>query len=311
MVEKLVNKREVLKYKKFQWINVVDVEESDLEFLRKKFKFHPLDLEDCMSEIQRPKIDEYEKYIFMVLHFPRYDKRRKELKMIEVDVFLGKNFLITVHDGYKELQKVFRKCQGKLRTKKEYMAKGSGYLLYMLISDLFGSCFPILDKMALKINSLEKHVFDFGPQKDMLKDILVMKKDIIIFRRIIIPQRSLTVQLEHKTKKFIDEDLELYFDDVVDKVEKTWSTLENYKELIMSIQDTHESLISYRTNYVIRILTIFSVVMLPLTFITGLYGMNMTGLPFVESPYAFQFVTLIMLLVTTTMLIYFRVRKWL
>lgn len=302
---------EVLKYKKLQWINIVDVEDEHLEFLRKKFKFHELDLEDCMSEIQRPKIDEYDKYLFLVLHFPYFDNRRKEIRMIEVDAFVGPNFFITIHDDYKALQKTFARCQEKLKLKKEYMSKGSGYLLYMVLDDLFQSCFPILDKMSLKINGLERDVFDLVAQKDMLKGILRLKKDIINFRRIIIPQRSLIVQLEHRIKKFKIEDLEVYFDDIVDKVEKIWGTLENYKELINSLQDTHESLISYRTNHVIRILTVFSVIMLPLTFITGFYGMNIDGLPLAHTAHSTESVTLLMLSVTMLMLIYFKIKKWL
>jgi len=301
---------DILKYKKLQWINAVGLQLEDLEKMRKKFKFHPLDLDDCLSEIQRPKIDEYDKYIFIVLHFPYYDKRKKVIKMVEVDIFVGSNFFITLHDGHNDLQKIFTKCKEKLRVKKDYMAKGSGYLLYMVIDDLFESCFPMLDKIVITITALEKDVFDLVAHKEMLRDILIIKKDIINFRRIIIPQRSMIAQLEHKSKKFVAEDLDLYFDDVVDKVEKIWGSLENYKELIMSLQETHESLISYRTNYVIRILTIFSVIMLPLTFITGLYGMNIVGIPFAADGDSFQKVSLLMLGVAIMMLVYFKFKKW-
>lgn len=302
---------EIVKYRKLQWLNIIDVEEEHLAHLGKKFKFHHLDLEDCMSETQRPKIDEYDKYLFIVLHLPVYDKRRKEVKMIEVDMFVGNNFFVTVHDGHKELNKIFKECNEKLRTKKGYMSKGSGYLLYKVLDGLFDACFPMLDKIAVTNDALEKDVFDLVSQREMLRDILTVKKDIINFRRIILPQRALIVQLEHKVKRYIAQDLDLYFDDLVDKVEKIWNTIDNYRELINSLQDTHESLISYRTNHVIRILTVFSVIMLPLTFITGVYGMNIQGIPLSSGHMPFLSIAMVMITVAVVMLVFFRYKRWL
>jgi magnesium transporter len=143
----------------------------------------------------------------------------------------------------------------------------------------------------------------------MLKDILNIKKNIIVFRRVIAPQRSVIAQIEHKNKKFLPESLEIYFDDVVDKIEKIWNSLENLKELVASLQETNESIISHTTNNVIKILTIFSVVMLPLTFLTGLYGMNV-ALPMADRTETFFMLTALMVLVVATMLGFFKYKKW-
>lgn len=191
------------------------------------------------------------------------------------------------------------------------MSKGSGYFLYMIINDLFEACFPILDEMSKTMNALEVEVFHRDYNRDHLKDILSLKKDIINFRRIIMPQRAIIAQLEHKNKKFLPDNLDVYFDDVVDKIEKMWNNLENIQELVGSLQETNESIISHNTNNVIKILTIFSVIMLPLTFITGFYGMNVEGLPLTGTNSSIQFIGGILLLVALSMIAFFKYKKWL
>ena len=181
----------------------------------------------------------------------------------------------------------------------------------MIIDDLFENGFPIMDELSRQVNELESDVFDREYSQDRLREILFLKKDIINFRRIIMPQRAIIAQLEHKNKKFLPENLDVYFDDIVDKIEKLWNNLENLQELVASLQETNESIISHNTNNVIKILTIFSVVMLPLTFITGFYGMNVQGLPLASSDYSVFFISGIFAFIVIAMLGYFSYRKWL
>ena len=190
------------------------------------------------------------------------------------------------------------------------MGSTSGYLLYQIIDEMFGACFPLLDQLSIEVDDLEKGVFELENPKDMLKDILSLKKDIINYRRIIIPQRTLVAQLEHKNKKFLPEDLDVYFDDVVDKVEKLFNNLETLWDIVTSLHETNESILSHNTNNIIKILTIFSVIMLPLTFVTGLYGMNVVGLPLADNPLAFAGIAGILILIVFTMLIFFRFKRW-
>ncbi|MDA1060462.1 MAG: magnesium/cobalt transporter CorA [bacterium] len=301
----------IFKEKDFTWISISNPNEKSLLYLKKHYKFHPLDLEDCLSEIQRPKIDDYDDYLFIVLHIPVRTPRKKQLQTSELNIFVGPNFLITLHDDNQTMKSVSEKCKKKKNVKEEYRQKGAGYLLYMIIDDLFESGFPILDDLAKHINGLEIEVFDSDYSKDRLKEILLLKKDIINFRRIIMPQRAIIAQLEHKNKKFLPDNLDVYFDDVVDKIEKMWNNLENSQELVGSLQETNESIISHNTNNIIKILTIFSVVMLPLTFITGFYGMNVTPLPFAHGENPALVITGIFLIVIVGMISYFRYRKWL
>lgn len=309
MVEK--NKIAKIRYSEaFAWTNIDRPDETDIRHLRRNFKFHPLDLEDCLSEIQRAKIDDYEDYIFMVLHIPVKSPRARQLGNSEVKIFIGPKFVITLHENNPTIRKLFSDCRKKRATKEEYMSKGPGYFLYMLIDDLFGSCFPLLDDLSKDLNEMEQDVFDSDYSHDCLKDILVLKKDIINFRRIIIPQRAIIAQLEHKNKKFLPENLDVYFDDVVDKIEKIWNNLENLKELIASLQETNESIISHNTNNIIKVLTVFSVIMLPLTFITGFYGMNIEHLPFAGHKFSVEIVIGILVAIVASMISYFKYKKW-
>jgi magnesium transporter len=294
----------------FTWVNISNPDEKAIAYLKKTYKFHHLDLEDCLSDIQRPKIDDYEGYLFLVLHIPFRRTKNKPIANSELNVFIGQNFVITVHKGNPTIQEVFNKCKKK-KIKEEYMNKGSGYFLYMIVDDMFESGFPLLDDLSKQINDLEQDVFDKDYSRDRLREILFLKKDVINFRRIIMPQRAILAQLEHKNKKFLPDKLDVYFDDIVDKIEKMWNSLENLQELSASLQETNESIISHNTNNVIKLLTIFSVIMLPLTLITGFYGMNVQGLPYAEHPLSTEFVGGIIILIAVSMIAYFRYRKWL
>lgn len=292
------------------WISINDPTEDQLNGLKKTYNFHSLDIEDCLSENQRPKIDDYEDYLFIVLQLPVKKGKKGQIRIAEIDIFVGQNFVITLHDDSNILKNLFENFQKNKKLREEYMGKGSGYFLYMIIDDLFAAGFPLIDEMTKSMNELETDVFETDYSRDRLKDILFLKKNIINFRRIIMPQRVIVAQLEHKNKKFLAENLEVYFDDVVDKIEKIWNSLENLQELVASLQETNESIISHNTNNIIKVLTIFSVIMLPLNFITGFYGMNVIGLPYSQHPLAVALVSSFLIAVVVAMVAYFRYRKW-
>lgn len=306
----MTEKISTIKQGNLTWQNITKPTEKTVEFLSKKHKFHHLDLEDCLSKIQRPKIDEYEKYLFIVLHFPYYDKETDAIQQDEVNIFIGGSYVISLSPGNKVLNSIFNKLKRRVTFRRKYMGSTSGYLLYNIIDEMFAACFPLLDKLSDEIDDIERDVFQMEKPKDMLKDILSLKKDIITFRRIIIPQRTLVAQLEHKNKKFLPEDLDVYFDDIVDKVEKTYNNLETLRDIVTSLHETNESILSHNTNNIIKILTIFSVIMLPLTFVTGLYGMNIINLPVAEHQFSFQIISGFLILVVIAMLIFFRYKRW-
>lgn len=303
------DKFQTITYGSLTWENINNPTDKSVGYLSKKHKFHHLDLEDCLSKIQRPKIDEYEKYLFIVLHFPYYDKATDSIFQDEIDIFIGQSYIISLSPGNKVLNNIFEKIKRRPTLRKQFMGSTSGYLLYNIIDEMFAACFPLLDNLTAEINEIEDAVFETEKPRDMLKDILSFKKDVITFRRIIIPQRTLVAQLEHKNKKFLPETLDVYFDDVVDKVERIFNNLETLRDIVASLQETNESILTHNTNNIIKILTIFSVIMLPLTFITGFYGMNI-NLPFAQHELAYGIVSGFLILVVATMLIFFHYKKW-
>lgn len=305
---------DTIKFKSNQWLNIVDPSEEDILALKKKYRFHALDLEDCLSESQRPKIDEYDKYLFIILHFPYYNKRTRHIATEQVSIFIGQNYLITIHNGHlDEVEKTFEQCRKSIKERRLLFGSSTGYLLYSIISRLFTSSFSIIDKTQANLKRIEQGIFEAAHVKDQLFDIMVTKKNIITLRKILLPQRTVIAALEHKQKKFLPEALEVYFDDVVDQTEKIWNILETQKEVIESLEDTNESLLSHNINNTMRILTVFSAIMLPLTFLTGLFGMNVQ-LPFpdaLQNAEHFWSIILSMFVVIFLMVGVFKWKKWL
>ena len=303
----------IINFENHQWVNIDKPGEEDILTLKKKYRFHTLDLEDCLSESQRPKIDEYEKYLFIILQFPYYNKRTRHIATEQVNIFIGQNYLITIHDGHlEELNTIFEKCKKSVKSRSLFFGKSTGYLLYSIISNLFSSSFSITDKIQIALKKIEEKIFETPHVKDQLFDIMVTKKNIITLRKIILPQRTVIAALEHKQKRFLPEDLEIYFDDVVDQIEKLWNILETQKEVIESLEDTNESLLSHKINNTMRTLTVFSVIMLPLTFLTGLFGMNVE-LPFKDALANiehFWSIIISMLITVILMIGIFRLKKW-
>lgn len=292
------------------WHDVVNPGAGDIQKLMEKYDFHELDAEDCLTENQRPKIDEYDKYLFIVLHFPFVRKSINRIATAEVDIFIGAKFIITVHWGELPVIERIREECSREAGRRKYLDRGTGYFLYELTSELFDACFPIADNLWRTVNEIEKEVFDEEETRDLVQDIMILKRNIIACRRIITPERPVVSALEHKNKKFLPETLEVYFDDIVDKIEKLSSTLESLKEVADTLQTANESFISHTTSQTVKILTVFSVILLPLTLITGLFGMNVP-IPHADSAHAFFWITTGMFVIVGTMVGFFVWRKWL
>jgi magnesium transporter len=288
------------------WVHVDRPGVLEAEVLARRFGFHELDVEDVLSKRQRPKIDEYPDYLFVVLHFPFYDKSVQRLNAAELDVFLGPDFLITLPNA--ELLPVtylFRRCDDDADLRADLFAKGSGYLLYHVLDDLFDYCFPILDKIGTKLDAIEDDVFE-GRSEEVVRDISNAKQEIISYRKIIKPERATLRGLERYTERFLPEDLEIYFDDIVDASERIWDLLDNFKEVVEALEATNESVISHRQNYRLQLLTVFSVVFLPLTLISGVFGMN-----FGFNSVGFVTVVAVMGLLFLSAVSFFRWKRWL
>jgi magnesium transporter len=294
------------------WVHLERPTPGDLAELAGRFAFHELDVEDVLSRRQRPKIDEYPDYLFVVLHFPVYDKKIQRLNAAELDVFLAENYLITLPNvELLPVSRLFHRCETDSDVAERLMSKGSGYLLYGVLDALFDYCFPILDKIGHKLDSIEDDMFEGGGGgEDIVRDISNVKQEIISYRKIIKPERATLRLLERHTERFLPEDLEVYFDDIVDASERIWDLLENFKEVVEGLESTNESVISHTQNNVLRILTVFSVTMLPLTLITGIFGMNV-NFPGLGTREAFWVLIGVLIGALIGMITFFRLKKWL
>src|ERR671925_211384 len=257
------------------WIHLDAPRTEEATALAERFGWHPLDVEDVLSKRQRPKVDEYHDYRFVVLHFPVYDKSVQRLNAGELDVFLGPDYLVTLPTvELLPVTRLFQRCADDEALRNNLFVKGSGYLLYHVLDDLFDYCFPILDKIGFKLDAIEEDIEEEESSQEIVRDISRAKQEIISYRKIIKPQRPTLRLLERHVERFLPEDLELYFDDLVDASERIWDLLDNYKEVVEALEATNEAAIAHRQNDVLRLLTIISVTMLPLTVITGIFGMN-------------------------------------
>jgi magnesium transporter len=291
------------------WVHLTAPTGEEATQLAERYGWHALDLEDVLSKRQRPKVDEYPEYLFLVLHFPAYDRDIGRLNAAELDVFLGPDFLITLPNvELHPVTRLFARCEEDDELRENLFAKGSGYLLYHVLDDLFDYCFPILDKIGHKLDSIEDEMFE-GAAEDVVRDLSNVKQEIISYRKIIKPERSTLRVLEARTQRFLPQDLEVYFDDIVDAAERIWDLLDNYKEVVEALEDTNESVISHRQNDVLRVLTIFSVIILPLTFITGIFGMNV-DFPGFGGREAFWAIIGAMAATLVGMVAFFRYKRW-
>jgi len=302
---------ETVVHKDLTWTNIEKPTSEEMGYLRERYPFfHPLDLEDCLSKIERPKIDEYENYLFIVMHFPVFDKMTRRLGSSQVAIFVGHGFLVTVSDGtLKPLVQDFTNCQEDGEFRERFMGRGSNYLLYEVIDSLMDFCFPILDKESQNIERVEERIFEEGARK-MMREISIIRRNLINFRRIIKPQMAVIASLERKDWEFLRGDMDVYWGDVSDHTAQIWDRLQELREVIEGLGDTIDSLTSHSLNEVMKYLAIIAITFGSLEAISGIYGMNIP-LPLAGSPFAFLIILGIMGLVSGIMFIFFRRARWL
>ena len=293
------------------WVNIERPTERETEYLAQNYPFHPLDLDDCLSRIQRPKIDEYKDYLFLVFHFPVFNIETQVTKPSQLSVFISEKYLITLHKGeLKPLVKLFRECQIDEESRQENFSQGSSYLLYRIIDRLVDYCLPILNKIGDNIERTEDNIFSSKGMPKAIEDISILRRDVISFRRIIWPMRAVISSLEPKIHRFTKMDMKVYFGDMVDHVDRIWDGLDEYKEIIEGLSDTHDSLATNRTNEVMRRLTVIATILLPITVVASIFGMNIPLGPFRGSPYSALYISLICLAIIIGMLYFFRRQRW-
>jgi magnesium transporter len=294
------------------WIDLYDCSEIELNYIGEIFNFHPLALEDCFQESPRAKIDRYDNYHFFVFHALRYFEEAEEedeISSIELDVFLGSNYIVTIHPiALSAVGKVARICLKDT----ELMDRGSEYLLYKIVDNIVDDSFPIIERLDERIDDLEDNIF-LNKGQVITEEILALKRTIILLRKVLIPQRHIFTNITGRYSSFVSAENVPYYLDLADNLNNILDTVNTYRDLVNSSTETYYSVLSGRTSEIITVLTIMSVIMMPLTVITGFFGMNVNLPGGGQAGGHWYSVYLIlggMLALSLGMLRFFRYRHW-
>lgn len=292
-----------------RWHHIVSPSEEDLQYLKDNFHFHPLDIEDCRSINQRPKIDIYDDYYFLILHFPGFDHQNRFLNIKEVKFFWGEDYVISIDQSNWVVTEMFEDTQRKSQRKEDIEIGTSDTLLYRILEKLMTTSLNLMRRLGLELDRISEDLFSKRSQKTILQ-ISVTRKNIILINTMFKPQLPLFHKFESGQIEGYSENMEDYWGNILDYNQKMWDMAEDYRELIEGLSKTFDSLQTNRINEIIKTLTFFSAILLPLTFITGLYGMNV-GLPFQSDARSFWLIIGLMVVVVFSMVTYFRRKNWL
>ncbi len=288
------------------WLDIVDPGNDELDLLEKVFDLHPLTIEDCINTNARPKIEQFEHYIFIVIHAATSTPRSQRVRTIELNMCVGKNFLITIHQ---EPIRGVETAMERARKNPAMMWKSPDTLLHAVVDSLVDNYLPVLDMMDYKISAIETQVLK-NPTQKTLNLIFAVKKDILSLRRFISPQRDAVNFLSKENFQFINPKTRVYFRDVYDNLIFINDTIDTYRDITNSALDAYLSTISNKTNDTMKILTIIATIMMPLTLITGVYGMNFRQMPMLTWQWGFYVVSFIMILLGLGMLVFFKRKEW-
>ncbi|MBT5200698.1 MAG: magnesium transporter CorA family protein [Thaumarchaeota archaeon] len=273
--DSIERKIETIHAEKFEWIDVQNPDRSDIEKLAKKYNFNELNIEDCVTRFELPKLDSYDDHFFVILHFPPLSQKIGISKNSQLSIFIGKNFIVTVHQGdLKPLVELVEICKTNSdeERKNRLLEKSSGLLLHEMIDVLVDDLLHTSRKIIANLDEIEDRVFD--ETKPVARSIALLRREINRQRRIVNPLKRFVLEIAKNVKKFSDEELTLYYDDVIDHIDKVIETLEESRETMEIYKDTDFVLSTEKTNKVLGLLTIIFTLAIPSTVIGTFYGMN-------------------------------------
>ncbi|GAB6157922.1 magnesium/cobalt transporter CorA [Desulfotomaculum varum] len=302
----LENFHQVLAHKEnLLWVDLYNFSEQELRDVAYAFDFHELAVEDCLHYSPRAKLDKYDDYHFLVIHAIRYNEERdEEIMLVQLNIFLGDNYVVTVHKNtLPSLGRMAKICL----TDTKLSNKGKDFFLYSIIDGLVDEYFPVLDRIGDRIEDLEDEIYE-KPSRETTDEFLALKRTILTMRRAIAPQRRIFYNISSSSFT-ISEENQPYYLDLKDHLERITDTIDSYRDLVDGALDTYSSIISARTNETMRVLTVISTIFMPLTFVTGFFGMNVP-LPNQESVWSTVSITVGLILVSVWMIVIFRQKKW-
>ncbi len=309
IIKKITNnemKNAIQSEKGLLWLDLINPGKEEMNLLESVFELHPLTLEDCINTNTRPKIEQFEKYMFIVMHAAATTPRAQRVRTIELNICVGRNFIVTIHQ---EPIKGVATAVERTQKNPAIMSKGSDTLLHLVVDSLVDNYLPVLDALDSKIGAVETQVLR-NPTQKTLNNIFSAKKDLLYLRRLMAPQRDIINFLSKENYQFIQSKTRIYFRDVYDNMIFINDTIDTYRDVVNGTFDAYLSTISNRTNDIMKVLTIIATIMMPLTLITGIYGMNFIKMPLLKWDWGFFSISVCMAMIGLGMLIYFRRKDW-
>lgn len=303
-----------------RYLTWIDIQKPTREKLMKfsKFPFHELNIEDCLSKIQIPKVDTYDDHIFVILTFPSIDKDKGLPRPTQLSIFAGHDYLVTVQQGdLKPLSEAFQLCKIDQNYRESFMGNSSGYLLHSIIDLLVDDLLHMLMKIEGNLDDIEDVVFD--EKTAVAREISLLRREITTLRRLVLPLRRTILELSKEIKRLSDEDLAPYYDDVRDHIDKVIEVLDEAKETIEIFKDTDFMLSTEKSNKILAILTILFTLSIPATVVAAFYGMNINlpgGIETGPATFLGEYTSLIILVVVAaipavSMMYWFKREGWL
>lgn len=298
-----------VEFKKVSWIDFSDPSADDVVYLQENFDIHPLAIEEFVTPTIRPKATQYDGCLFLTIHIPLFDTVSRTTYPGELDIVLTKDHLITGHtQPIFQLDKFLSELEGSEGKRRLYMSKTPAHLLYNLLDILLESCFPRLDHIHKRLINIEDKVFH-GKEKEMVFEISLVKRDLLNFRRTLKPQRSVLESLYQKESKYIPQELKPYMQDLIGTNIRLWNALESNKETIESMEETNNSLLSNKLDHTMKVLTVFSAIMMPMTVYSNIMSMSV-NVPLHTQTSAFWIHVFIMIFISIFTIALFRIKKW-
>lgn len=290
------------------WVDMEAPGDAEHHVLLDVFQFHPLVIEDCKENRHYPKIEEFPDYLYFILHGVRADTGPERFNTIELDSFLGRNFVVTYHhNAFRSIDDI----KQRIRSSTSPCQRGAAFLLHQIIDQVVDYYAPVLDDFDEQIGALEEGIFTKKtPDNAVLEDIMKFKRSVLRLRRISSKQLTILYRISHGEFPLIEQNMLPFYRDVYDHLVRITDLAENYRDLLGGAMDAYLSVVSNRLNEIMKVLTIFSAIMLPLTFIAGVYGMNFEYMPELHSRYGYYTVWIVMIAVAITMLLFFWRRGW-
>jgi len=290
------------------WVDLASPTAEEAAILMQVFQFHELSIEDALSETHHPKIEEYDGYLYVILHGIDFQAAKHRFATHDTDFFLGQNYLVTVHDG---TSRSIERLRGLCQRNEHVLEEGPAALLHRIVDAMVDNYGPEVEKLAEKLDELEQCVFE-EPRQTLVKPILELKRDVGSLRRVVLPQRDVVSRLARREFDQIGEQVAYRFRDVYDHLVRLSDESILFHDRLSSLLDAHLTSVSNRLNQVMKVLTVIATIFMPLTVLTGMWGMNVP-LPDFPGPERAQFwwIAGIMLAVSAAMLLVFRRRRWL